>query len=181
MPIDGIFENGRRIIQPQTCLQFNWQLLPAGEYDSDLGDKIRAYRKTVENIVNGPPADASRYKGEWFSTIAFCTLFAPLWHKELNKRGFNVQLPNPKDETGTWDDYFEHQCVIDPSLGLGKEIIIDPTYLQFFKVIDGRLPKVFVGTKADMIELLLENRDNINNKTIRENIESFVEIFYSLH
>lgn len=135
----------------------------------------------MENIVNGPPVNTAKYKGPWISTIAFCTLFAPIWHQQLSDLGFPVQLSNSKDETGIWEDYYEHQCVIDPTLGPEKEIIIDPTYLQFFKVIDENLPRVFVGTKSDMLDLLLKNKDNIYNDKVRSNIESFVNIFYSLH
>ena len=44
-----------------------------------------------------------------------------------------------------------------------------------------KLPKVFVGTKANMLALLLKHKDNIINNEVKTNIESFVDTFYTLN
>ena len=108
----------------------------------------------------------------WHSSEGGCYLYSYGLLRALSLFGFHLKRILVADENGA-----EHAFLIDEASG--KEIIIDPTYLQFFKKGEvSHLPPIFVGTPYELIRLFAANGNLIRGRP--PNIVQYANEIYGL-
>lgn len=138
----------------------------SGTLPSGVKDRVDFYKRAVRETLN--PENIQNLA----SPDGYCVDLAFAWQAILQEKGYPVEVVftdtniskgkvkiNGVEQRG--DKY--HAFLVDRSLGEGKEIIIDPSYLQFLDNGGEHFKKrpVFVGTHKDIIALYNENRATI--------------------
>ena len=132
------------------------------EKKDDLAEiQVQAYEAFLSSLEEIPPPQ----EPVWFSDTPYCEKLSRQLLSVLREQGFDVKLIRIQAtetlELRSLENIqlpFTHFFLVDDSLGPGAEIIIDPSYLQFFE--EGaapQLPAFFVGTHEDLRDLVEDN------------------------
>ena len=151
-------------------------------------------KDAIRDILN------SKNSEDFYNKDGFCLDTSALLMQELERKGFkNIKLAETnipfkvlnidgpaKNERASKTHFF----LIDENTIEGEEIIIDPTYLQFFdKKIFGKVSPIFIG-KADGLENFFDKHSAANGwevfegEPIRTGIyqtKEMVCMIYSIH
>ena len=128
-----------------------------------LISKILRYREFLDSLLQ-------RKDEKFYDLDGNCLDFSGRLSEEMRTAGFPVQLAQtaPSSQaiylkaTNGFSFLADkiHFFLIDRELGEDREIIIDPTIMQFFDKRTGALEiqKIFVGTREDLIAFYRKNR-----------------------
>jgi hypothetical protein len=141
---------------PNQCVQF---LQSLGQ--PEAAKVLPRYRETMAQI-----ASAAKTVGdvEWSSRTGGCMIFPAKWMRPLQAKGIPVRIfgvqYNPVILAGAPEGTL-HYFLVDTITNPGQEIIIDPTYKQFFKS-DFPEPDIFIGTKEELQAVFVKYRNLIS-------------------
>lgn len=133
------------------------------QYSSPEAEVIRSYRQIIEEITAVPgKRHFPEFENRWSCVEGGCVSLSYQIQKILKVHGYPVKriavknvrpVPARNAPNGAF-----HYFVIDDVSVPGVEIIIDPTYKQFFSQPSSD-PDIFVGTRDD-IETLYRRRES---------------------
>jgi hypothetical protein len=140
---------------------------------STLEERIEVLRRLARSA---PQLDSRGSKESTFCTSGGCATVTRNWFFRLLDLG--VSLKPVRAE--------EHNFLIDPSAGRGREIVWDGTYLQFVALPPERmvsLPKQFVGTVGELREFFASHWEWIDRADLRavpepKDVDAFMRYYY---
>lgn len=115
---------------------------------------VEDYRRTIAEIYNSLPSKEDQ--AQWASAVGHCGDVSISWLPALLEKGFSVSFEQTDvvGKIAPEGDHFDnkiHFFLADRTFGAKQEIIIDPSYLQFFQEGETlREPLIFIGTRDEL-------------------------------
>ena len=163
--------------------------LGSGQVDgiaSKTSQQISKYKILISEIISKKPNNKDPgYPLKWSCSYGGCITYSAQIVSALKK----IQMPVERIEVNV-DFKLDrpnlpriayHYFVIDRSIP-GSEIIIDPTYKQFFRTEISE-PDIFVGTRKQLEDLFIRYKDYFKSQNAEDNNRSLdpvgtVEVIY---
>jgi hypothetical protein len=144
-----------------SCSVFFERLLNR-EITTQTWQQLQSYKNFLSKLSSTNPKELNPgFRDKWSCDSQGCMVFSSQLHYILRTNHFPTEKVVARSITG------QHAFLVDRT-NHENEILIDPTYKQFFRKNAVNEPDIFIGTRAQLIQLFQKYRKDLIPRTLEE-------------